>query len=53
MPGSTAAKKAGHKGGMHSHDNDGNTKGEAVSEVEVEADVSHYHVYSCKVRTHK
>ena len=40
VPGSNAAKAAGHVGGMHSHDNDGLAKEEAVSELEVQVDVS-------------
>ncbi|KAK5130071.1 hypothetical protein LTR08_002504 [Meristemomyces frigidus] len=36
--GSEAAKDAGHKGGLHSHDNDGLAKEEGVSELEVQGD---------------
>ena len=44
--GSEAAKDAGHKGGLHSHDNDGLAKDEKVSEMEVQSDVStHCSVY--------
>lgn len=38
--GSEAASKAGHVGGLHSHDNDGLAKEEKVSELEVQDDVS-------------
>ncbi|KAK5114702.1 hypothetical protein LTR62_002276 [Meristemomyces frigidus] len=38
--GSEAAKEAGHKGGMHSHDHDGVANGDKVTESKVEVGVS-------------
>ena len=40
--GSEAAKEAGHKGGVHSHEHNGGlAKEEKVSELEVQSEVGH------------